>query len=174
MATPEYLNGQGLYERFGRQDEFKPQIGRCIDSNGDEIVAGVFSYDHDPANRTNDDEVIIIPALAYIEDVYIRTLTAFDSTTPGTDTVSIGLAKKSDQTVIDADGLLTADVVNTFTANGIKKGDGALVGGAVTIGADDAVLTVTETGSDLTAGKYYIRIRYVPAQLGVEGDVIGI
>lgn len=144
----------------GRQTHFGPLD---TDQKRGAVVAGVgktkqveyvFSYDDLPADDDGNEMLIRIPAHSFIEAAYLKVGTAW----AGGTNINIGLAQ-TDGTVIDADGIDAAIATASLTANAIIDCDGALIGASV--GANDAVLEVTDTGT-YTAGTATLVIEYLP------------
>lgn len=97
-----------------------------------------------------------IPAGSYITKASLIVKTA----AAGGTSIDIGLAEQ-DGSVIDADGIDVGVLTAAMAANKAVDCDGALVGGVDTIGAANAVVYITKTGT-FTAGELDLVIEYVP------------
>lgn len=95
--------------------------------------------------------LMVIPEGAVIMNVAVYPITTFGGAT--TNTITLGLAQKSNGTVIDADGIYTG----TPTAGTAVSAD-AVAGAAYTVTAD-AFVTVTQ--SDATAGEAVFVITFL-------------
>lgn len=96
-----------------------------------------------------------IPGGSYITKASLVVTEAF----VGGTNITIGLAE-TDQSIIDADGIDAAIITSALVAGKAVACNGALVALAVTIGADDAVVYVTSSGT-YTAGKADLVIEYI-------------
>jgi hypothetical protein len=125
-----------------------------------------------PADLNNDgtfdgftEHDAVIPARAAVLRAY---LVASETAAGGTN-VNVGVFEK-DGTAIDADGLFAAVVTADLAVGEVTAGNGALVlhsqtlganrTGAVSVGADDAYVSLGATGT-FTAGKGRIVIEYI-------------
>ena len=99
-----------------------------------------------------------IPANSVITDAFMVVETAF--TSGGSTTLSIGFAE-DDGTVIDADGVDATIAKTAMDAVGdVVQCDGAMVGGLVTVGTDNAYPYVTIGTGPYTAGVAKVVIKY--------------
>jgi hypothetical protein len=108
---------------------------------------------------TPDDQEAFIPAGSYITAASLIVTTAF--TSAGSATLTIG-AYQQDGTTVDADGI---DATVALTAlNATTKAvacDGALVGGAANVGANDVYIKSIYATAAFTAGAAKLVIEYI-------------
>ena len=98
-----------------------------------------------------------IPAGSYITAASMVVTTA----AAGGTNVTVGL-KTGAGGVIDADGIDATVLTAALAANKAVACDGALVGGTDTVGANDAYLSITTTGT-FSAGVFTLVIEYIEA-----------
>ena len=99
-----------------------------------------------------------VPANSVITDAFMVVEEAF--TSAGSTTLSIGFAE-DDGTVIDVDGVDATIAKTAMDAVGdVVQCDGALVGGVVTVGTDNAYPYITIGTGPYTAGKAKVVIKY--------------
>ena len=96
-----------------------------------------------------------IPAGSYITSAALVVKTA----AAGGSIVTVGLLE-ADGTAIDADGIDAAVAVADLAANKAVACNGALVGGTATVGADDAYVGISTSGT-FTAGQLLLLIEYI-------------
>lgn len=100
-----------------------------------------------------------LPAGSYITEAYLIVDDAFDS--GGSATLTIG-AYEQDGSTIDADGIDAAIALTAIDADGdVVVNDGALVGGVVTVGANDAYIELNYGTAAFTAGSGKVVISYL-------------
>ena len=126
-----------------------------IDINYDNLPAETTDTNNDGTNDGWSGADPYIPAGSYITSATLIVETAF----AGGTSYNFGLSE-IDGTVIDADGLDAAVATAALGANDVVAMDGALVGGAATIGAANGYLKVAATGT-FTAGKAKLVIEYI-------------
>ena len=151
-------NFDGLKVKFGEERSDKnPKGANAVQAshhmtvsidfvNGNHALTDISSWD------------AYIPAGSYITKASLVVTEAIAGA--GTETVTIGLAQP-DQSIIDADGIDAAIAFAALAVNKAVACNGALVGLAVTIGANDAVVYVTPSAGTLTAGKADLVIEYI-------------
>lgn len=98
---------------------------------------------------------VFVPAGSYIESARLIVTTAF----AGGTNVTIGLAQRNG-TPIDADGIDATVATAALAANKVVRCDGALVGGADGVGANDAYVYAAASGT-YTAGRATLIIKYI-------------
>ena len=123
-----------------------------------------YSYDNLPAYSASavaDSVVPKIPAGALVLSCRRYVEADFNSTS-GTTVVDVGLTDTAGN-VLDADGLIDSSVAADGSNAGWETGTvTADAGGTVGLSAD-AVVTVTPSAADLTAGRARVLIEYIPA-----------
>lgn len=100
-----------------------------------------------------------IPAGAYITAAYTIVDTAF--TSGGAATLTIGLYQQ-DGTAIDADGIDAAIALTAIDAAGdVVVNNGALVGGVLTVGSNDAYIAANYGTAAFTAGAAKVVVEFI-------------
>lgn len=121
-----------------------------------------FTYDNLPTkgNAGADAVVLSIPANSLIKEARAYIAEAFNSATPLSTVVDIGLQTAAG-VEIDNDGLFN-DVggLANGTTTGWFTGAGALVGAST--GANAGYITVTPSANNLTAGRVRLLVSYIP------------
>ena len=152
-------NSDGLKVQFGPQDVRNVGITSATKKRMEALIdlTDPIGFTHDLDNDgTNDGyaEDAFLPAGAYITDAYLIVNTA----AAGGTSINVGLYQ-ADGTVIDADGIDAAVLTAAMAANKAVACDGALVGGTDTVGANDAYLFVSTSGT-YTAGEVKLVVEY--------------
>lgn len=167
MATNEWTNADGLTIRYGAEQAAPtvPSMAQVvtygcksqmvIDVNYDNLPAETSDLDNDGTRDGWNNHDPFIPGGSYITAAYLIVETAF----AGGTSYDFGLSKQ-DGTAISANGLDDDVLLAALDADSVVVLDGALVGGTVTIGADNAYLKVVATGT-FTAGKAKLVIEYI-------------
>lgn len=161
--TQTWMNGDGLYVRFGTKEAEVSIGGDFSDTVGDQHVTYV-ELDLTTVTATAGtiiDDAILIPKGAFIEEVKVTNRTA--ATGSGA-TLNLGLVKFDRTTAIDADGLLAAAPLTDWNTAGETlvyrvgvSGAGALMG---TKTAFAGYLCADYDTAAITAGSVAIEIRY--------------
>ena len=160
-----FTNSDGLTQEYGKrtvEDDIRrnPSVYGAISQVAVQLDYDNFpNYDEDASGgATMDsfgDKQAFVPAGSFIVNAYLVVETAF----AGGTNVTIGLYNKAG-TAIDADGIDATIATAALAANMAVVCDGALVRGTATVGAADAYLKATFTGT-YTAGKSRLVIEYV-------------
>ena len=163
-----WTNPDGLQVPFG-QDQARetgavagkvamggPKEYLVMDIDWDDFPDYTADSNNDCTNNAFSDSDAYIPANSYIVAATLIIETAFDS---GTD-YDIGTYKQ-DGTAIDAQGIDATLVKNDIdSSDAVVKCNGALVGGIVGVGADNAYIKLVEEGA-FTVGKMKLIIEYM-------------
>ena len=164
----QWNNEDGLHIRYGSEQATPdvpslPKVNTLgvlqqmvIDIDYDNLPAETADLDNDGTNDGWSNHDTAIPAGSAITRAILVVETAF----AGGTSYNFGLSQQ-DGTVIDADGIDAGVATAALAANDVVNCDGALVGGAATIGANAAYLKVAATGT-FTAGKAKLLIEYLP------------
>lgn len=167
MSEGYEITADGVYRRYGKPRDTSSMPGEVQTySAGRRALEMDFEFNDYPdftadldADGTDDGwsgNDVFIPAGSYITSAYLIVETAF----AGGTSYNIGLYE-ADGTAIDADGIDAAVAVADMNTADVVVCNGALVGGAVTIGADDAYVKAVPTGT-YTAGKAKLVIEFIP------------
>ena len=156
-----WVNDDGLTVQFGAQrtadrGATSGAMSRMVvNITATDLPGFTTDSNNDGTNDSFDGGDPYIPAGSYITNAYLVVTTAF----AGGTSINFGL-NELDGTVIDADGLDAGVATAAMAANRAVAMDGALVGGTVTVGADDAYVKADATGA-FTAGAAKLVIEYI-------------
>ena len=153
-----WLNGDGLYIRFGADEGKVQKTGEYEDSGywgGEHFVEADISYTDLNAFGTDTilSDTVVIPNGARITKAEMYVITAF--TSGGSATLELGTIRTDRSTTYDADGFVAATAVASLTAGATIAGSGALVNTTL---ANDGLLTATVRTANFTAGRARLRV----------------
>lgn len=148
-----YTNADGLYVLTNTDQGAVVEKGTALQNPEHFVKYRLDATDLIAAGGTDRDPYI--PAGAHITRAVLVVTTAF----AGGTSLTIGLAQKGGS-VIDADGIDAAVAAADLAANKVVQCDGALVGAVATVGANNAYVYTTASGT-FTAGAATLYIWYV-------------
>jgi len=156
-----HTNLDGLQVTFGAEPlarvgtDQSATFRMTVDLDATDLPTYTADLNNDGTNDGFSGRDASIPAGAYITGAYLVVTEAF----AGGTSINLGFHEQ-DGTAIDVDGIDAGVTVAALAANRAVNCDGALVGGTVTVGADDAYFRAAPTGT-FTAGKGTLYIEYV-------------
>jgi len=150
-----WTNDDGMLVQFGNQDTADQGLTSAVTRRVIVDITGTDVASSAPVPGAYDPS---IPAGAYITKAYIISETTF--TSGGAATLTVGL-QESDGTAIDADGIDAAIAIAALTAGDVVLCDGALAGGVLTVGSEDAYVSMLYGTAAYTAGAAKLVIEYI-------------
>lgn len=155
-----WTNPDGLDVGFGTRDSKNKNAATVRTQGNVEILSMILDWDYlpDAAGTAPSSKSIPLPANSLIHRATLRVTEAF--TSGGATTLDIGLVNAAG-TAIDQDGIDAAIAKTAIDAVGdVIQCDGALVGGAATVGTAPAYISCNVGTGPYTAGQAELTIEY--------------
>lgn len=167
MGT-KYTNADGLVQNYGTHDAENNLTRRSGGNGAIQTLKVAFTYDNlvgydqDASGGSTPDRFgeaqAFIPANSYIKSATLICTT--DWATSDSADLTLGLYQK-DNTVIDADGIDATIAATALDLGDVVLCDGALVGGTVYVGANDAYVRAAIGTGAFTTGAATLVIEYI-------------
>lgn len=152
-----YVNADGLEILTAGEAGVAAKRGTAV-SPKKALVMTITGTDLASSAATPQDHDAFIPAGSYITSATLVVTTAF--TSGGSATLTIG-AYQQDGTTVDADGIDATIALSALAANYGVSCNGALVGGVLTVGANDVYIEANYGTAAYTAGEAKLVIEYI-------------
>ncbi len=153
-----YVNADGLEILTAGEQGTAAKRGTSLSSQKKALVMTITGTEVPSSVATPQDHDAFIPAGSYITGAHLIVTAAF--TSGGSATLTIGTYQQ-DGTVVDADGIDATIALAALAANKAVACDGAAVGGADTVGANDVYVEAIYGTAAMTAGEAKLVIEYI-------------
>ena len=153
-----YVNADGLEILTAGEQGTAAKRGTSLSSQKKALVLNITGTEVPSAAATPQDHDAFIPAGSYITGAHLIVSSAFTSS--GSATLTIGTYTQAGAAV-DADGIDQTIALAALAANKAVACDGAAVGGADTVGANDVYVEAIYGTAAFTAGEAKLVIEYI-------------
>lgn len=153
-----YVNADGLEILTAGEQGIAAKRGTSLSSQKKALVLNITGTEVPSAAATPQDHDAFIPAGSYITGAHLIVTSAF--TSGGSATLTIGTYTQAGAAV-DADGIDAAIALAAIGADKAVACDGAAVGGADTVGANDVYVEAIYGTAAFTAGEAKLVIEYI-------------